>query len=172
MSPGVLAQAAVTIRRAARPRDAEEIGALHGSVYGYEYGLDALALRVEIACALTELCERGFPSPVREGLWIVEQHGRVAGSIALIDDGDRVARLRFFMLAPQLRGLGLGRELISDLMALARSCGAYDSIYLTTFDELEAAAALYVGAGFELVSTQRQLLWGREVGVQRYEQSL
>ena len=139
VTPAAAAQS-VTIRRTPRPGDAEEIGALHGSVYGYEYGLDALALRVEIACALTELCTRGFPEPAREGLWIVDQHGRVAGSIALIDDGDRLARLRFFMLAPQLRGTGLGRELMSQVVDLATSSGAYDRIYLTTFHELEAAA--------------------------------
>lgn len=45
------------------------------------------------------------------------------------------------------RGFGLGRQLVERTLMLARQAG-YDHILLDTLDDMEAARALYVEAGF------------------------
>ena len=61
--------------------------------------------------------------------------------------------LRWFVLDPQLRGRGLGRRLIAELLELAEWIG-YERIALETFSELRAAAHLYRSFGFEVVRAE------------------
>ena len=46
--------------------------------------------------------DRGWPEG--GGVWIVERNGKVAGSVALTDEGDGVGKIRWVLLAPDLRG--------------------------------------------------------------------
>ncbi len=66
---------------------------------------------------------------------IAELDGRHAGSVALTDEGDGWATLRFFLLDPELRGQGLGRRWVAELIAAAEEHG-YEGVRLETFSEL------------------------------------
>jgi hypothetical protein len=63
-------------------------------------------------------------------------------------------------------------RLCSELVTEAEDLG-YDGLWLETFSELEAAAAVYTSLGFELVSEQTGPRWGRErISYRRYELDL
>lgn len=158
------------VRRELHPGDIGAIAAAHGRVYAREHGLDA-TFEASVASSLGQAGERGWPG-VDEGVWIVEQGGRFAGSLGLTDEGDGEARLRWFMLDARLRGRGLGRRLLGELLARAEEVG-YARVVLETFSELEAAAHLYRQHGFALVWEETGPRWGRaELTYQRYELEL
>jgi ribosomal protein S18 acetylase RimI-like enzyme len=157
----------VEIRRELRPGDLGAIVALHGRLIPPEHGLDSTH-EGYVAASVARAAIRGWPG-AREAVWIVESEGRVAGSIALTDDGDGTAGLRWFVLEPALRGRGLGRQLVRELVVEARTHG-FARVRLETFSDLRAAAHLYREAGFEVVHEETGPRWGREqVTYQHYE---
>jgi ribosomal protein S18 acetylase RimI-like enzyme len=159
-----------TIRRELRPGDLGAIVAHHGRVYGKEYGVDA-TFEGHVASTIANAAARGFPSR-REAICLVELAGEHAGSIALTDEGDGEAAIRWFVLSPEARGRGLGRRLLGEMLARAAEIG-YTLVTLETFSELEAAAHLYRDHGFEVVWADASPRWGRErITYQRYELEL
>jgi GNAT superfamily N-acetyltransferase len=158
----------VTIRRSFVPADAGAIVELHRLVYPPEYGVDETFVD-DIAITLADLEATGFPGP-GEGAWLVDgDDGRLVGSLMLSDEGDGEGRVRLFLLDPALRGRGLGRLLLGELLELARDFG-YERLTLATFADLRAAAHLYREAGFELVHEERAPRWGRnDFRYQHYE---
>ncbi len=158
------------IRRELRPGDLGEIVAHHGRVYGREYGVDA-SFEGHVAATVARAGEHGFPTP-REAVSVVELDGEHAGSIALTDEGGGEATVRWFVLDPEVRGNGLGRLLLGEMLAKAAEVG-YVRVQLETFSELEAAAHLYREHGFELLSADAAPRWGREsITYQRYQLAL
>jgi GNAT superfamily N-acetyltransferase len=156
-----------TVREELRPGDLGEIVAHHGRLYAEEYGVDA-TFEGFVAAAVARAATRGFPSD-REAIRIVELDGRHAGSIGLTDEGGDDAAIRWFLLSPEVRGTGLGRRLLGELLDLARELG-YRRVFLETFSELHAAAHLYLEAGFAVTSADTAPRWGREsITYQRYE---
>lgn len=158
-----------TIRRDLRPGDLDAIVAHHGAVYCPEYGVDS-NFEAHVGASIAAAVARGFPRG-RERIWIVEADGEHAGSLALTDEGGGLGAVRWFVFDPELRGHGLGRRLVGELMAEAEAAG-YEGLWLETFSDLRAAAHLYRSHGFELRSAQTGPRWGRdEVTYQRYELS-
>ena len=64
------------------------------------------------------------------------------------------------MLDPELRGQGLGRRWVAELLEAAEQDG-YAGVRLETFSELTAAAHIYRSHGFEVVSADTGPRWGR-----------
>ncbi|MGH2954377.1 MAG: GNAT family N-acetyltransferase [Solirubrobacterales bacterium] len=156
-----------TVRRELRPGDLGAIVAHHGARYSREFGVDP-TFEAMVADSVAAAGKRGFPR-ANERIWIVEAGGRHAGSLALTDEGSGLAMLRWFVLDPELRGRGLGRRLVAELLETAKHAG-YERIALETFSNLRAAAHLYLSFGFELVWAQTGPRWGRdEIVYQRYE---
>ena len=159
-----------TIRSELRHGDLDAIVAHHRYVYGEEYGVDS-RFGDFVAEAVEEVAERGFPRE-RETIRIVELDGEHVGSIALTDEGDDEAAIRWVLLGPEVRGKGLGRRLVADMLAFAEDQG-YRRVWLYTFSELKAAAHLYLDAGFVVTEADTAPRWGREaITMQRYELEL
>ena len=72
------------------------------------------------------------------------------------------------MLAPQLRGSGLGRRLIGEMIGEARTAGLH-TLQLETFSALTSAARIYRDAGFRVTSARERLDWGPPIVYQHYE---
>jgi GNAT superfamily N-acetyltransferase len=160
----------VHIRRDLRPGDLGAIIALHGRLITGEYGLDSTH-EGYVAASVAEQAIRGWPGE-RESAWIVECDGELAGSIALTDDGDDSAGLRWFVLEPSLRGRGLGRWLVGEVVTEARRHG-FARLRLETFSDLRAAAHLYRDYGFDLVHEETGPRWGHErITYQHFELQL
>ena len=158
------------IRRTLRPGDLDRLVAHHSRVYTREYGVDA-AFEGHVAASVARVAGREFPTR-REAICLVELGGDHVGSIALTDEGNDEAAVRWFLLDPVLRGHGLGGRLVGEMLEKAREAD-YGMVSLETFSELRAAAHLYRNHGFRLVSEQTGPRWGRdEITYQRYELEL
>ncbi len=159
-----------TIRDELRPGDMEAIVAHHRRIYGDEYGVDS-RFGDFVAAAVARAEERGFPTE-REAIRIVELDGEHAGSIGLSDEGDGEAAIRWVVLSPEVRGKGLGRRLVGEMLAFAEDHG-YRRVWLETFSELTTAAHLYLEAGFVVTDADTAPRWGRDaITMQRYELEL
>lgn len=138
---------AITIHDHWAPGMIGDLAALHGRVYAASHGF-GLAFEATVAKGLGEML--GHLDPGRDFFRAAESEGRFRGSIALdASAADGTARLRYFVLEDALRGKGLGKRWMGELMAHARATGLR-SIQLWTLAGLDAATALYERAGFGL----------------------
>jgi len=160
----------VVVRRTLRPGDAQGIADLHDRVYRDEYGLDG-RFRASVARGLDEAVAAGWPD--RSGaVWLIDgEDGELRASLGLTVIDEEIGQVRWFVLAPELRGRRLGRTLVAELVEEARAAGMRRLI-LETFSSLTAAAHIYRGVGFRVVSEQRTDWWGPEITYQRYELEL
>ena len=159
----------VEIRAGRGSRDVNTIVRLHRSVYQGEYGLDR-SFVADVAMRLAELRRSGWPGE-RDGLWIAEADGHPVGSITLDDQGAGLGQLGHLVLTPETRGTGTGRRLVEQVLEAARAVG-YERLQLFTFHELNAARSLYQSVGFEKVSGEHTVRWGRAMEWERYELEL
>jgi ribosomal protein S18 acetylase RimI-like enzyme len=160
----------LSIRRDLRPGDLGAILEHHGRQYTREYGVDS-NFEAHVAAGLADAALRGFPRD-REAIWIIELDGNHAGSIGLTDEGDGEAWARWVLLDPAVRGQGLGRRLVDEMVATAKEFG-YRRIVLETFSDLRTAAHLYRSHGFRVTGSETGPRWGRaELTYQRYELEL
>lgn len=107
----------------------------------------------------------------REQIWIVEQDGKIVGSVAIVEHSDKQAQLRWLLLDPAVRGRGLGRHLVEEAMSFCRASG-YSSVFLWTVASLEAAIRLYESAGFRKTEETTHAIWGGIVTEAKYELDL
>jgi GNAT superfamily N-acetyltransferase len=158
---------ALRIRTSPRPGDAEAIADLHERVYRHndDFGLAFVEYVARGLATLTRALER---DPGAGRLWVLEAEGGVRGSIAIVRTSPAEAQLRWFLVAPELRGRGLGRRLLADALAYVESEG-YESVFLLTVKGLDRAAELYRRAGFVLASQWQGASWGDPLTEQRYE---
>ncbi|MBS4784888.1 MAG: GNAT family N-acetyltransferase [Clostridiales bacterium] len=145
----------VTIRTELKPGDAGSITAMHGRLYQEEYGY-SLAFEGYVAASFSEFLLQY--DPARDHLWCAEHDGNIVGCIGIVGHGDR-AQLRWFLVDPLYRGLGLGRRLLTAAMDFVRQCSEYRSIYLDTTSDLHQAIGLYERLGFQKVKETPNSLW-------------
>jgi N-acetylglutamate synthase-like GNAT family acetyltransferase len=159
----------VTIRHDLRPGDMGRVIAMHGVLYAEEFGFDH-GFEAYVAETVAELGRLARPGLDR--LWVAERDGRLVGSIAIIGRDNGAAQLRWFLVDPETRGSGLGRRLVQEALAFCRAAGCR-SVYLWTVTGLDAAAHLYVSAGFRKTETKApELLWGVRLAEERYDLDL
>lgn len=81
--------------------------------------------------------------------WIALEDGKLIGSIALIDIGNRQSALRKMFVQKDYRGKDkrTGQQLLDHVIAWCEQKGI-DEIYLGTFDKLQAAQRFYLKNGF------------------------
>ena len=161
-------QGTVYVLRPHRPGDIGWITWRHGVLYAMEYGWDE-RFEAMVATIMARLVEH-FDAR-RECCWIAEQDGEPVGSVALVDDGDRVARLRVLLVEPRARGLGIGRRLVDECLRFARRAG-YGKIVLSTYSVLIAARRIYETAGFGLVTQHRERVFGKRLISESWELAL
>lgn len=158
----------VTIRTSPRPGDEESVVRLHGRVYSVERGFDR-TFESYVAGPLGEFARRGLS---RERLWLAERGSGLVGCVAVVAAAESAAQLRWFLVAPEARGAGVGTRLLTEAVAFAKAQG-YDEMILWTESVLQAAARLYHAAGFRLAEERpgRQH-WGVDLIEQKYEMPL
>jgi len=131
----------------------------HGALYAQEFGWDERfeALVAEIAAKFIHKFD-----PKRERCWIAEKDGGIAGSVFLVRESEKVARLRLLLVEPSARGLGIGNRLVEECTRFARQAG-YKKITLWTQSILHAARHIYKKAGYRLVKQERHREFGYDL---------
>jgi GNAT superfamily N-acetyltransferase len=89
--------------------------------------------------------------PPKGALLLAEMDGEDAGCIALRDMGAGIAEMKRLYVAPDYRGLGIGRALTEDFILIARAMG-YKAVRLDTIPRLGVAYTIYQKYGFRKIS--------------------
>ena len=160
----------IVIHRELGPDGAHAIIELHRRVYATEFERND-AFVAAVAKTVQDARAAGWPEN-GGAVWLVRRpDGRVDGSLGLTREADSVGQLRWFVFTPELRGRGLGRKLLTELLQEARAAGL-GRIELDTYTELEAAARLYLEVGFRAVGDRQRLDWGPPIVYRHYELDL
>jgi len=157
----------MTVKERPGPDDVARIIELHRGLYSKEHGFDETFVD-HVAVHLSEFADRISD---REHLWTVENQGMTVGSIAVVKASETEAQLRWLLLHPDLRGKGVGKELMGMALAFCRQKG-YSKVFLWTADVLLEAAGLYRSFGFRVTEEKRHTVWGVHLAEQRYEREL
>ncbi len=156
------------LRRGWRPGLLGDVVALQARYYAEAWRFGTF-FEAKLARELAEFAGRYDP---RQDLILSAVDGaRTLGSIT-IDGSDPAApegylHLRWFILGDGSRGRGVGRALMTESIAFARSLHR-PGVYLWTFAGLDAARRLYDDAGFVLVEEHAGETWGTRVTEQRF----
>jgi GNAT superfamily N-acetyltransferase len=81
---------------------------------------------------------------------------------------DQTAKLRLFLLEPQMRGHGLGKQMLAHCMAFAKQAG-YSRMQLWTHESHKAACALYAASGWRLAASRPVHSFGRDLVEQSWK---
>ena len=158
----------VSIRCDLKPGDVGTLIHLHGWIYdrecGYDHGFEGY-----VCMTFYEFFEHY--SPQKDRLWFAEADGRMIGAIAIVGHTQTKAQLRWFILHPDYRGLGLGSRLMGEAMAYCREKG-YKDIFLFTTKDQQTAIRMYEKAGFKKVSENERDMWGKHLTELTYEMHL
>lgn len=158
-----LAPDMISIRTELRPGDIGYVTHMHGALYHKEYGY-GLQFESYVARGLCEFYETY--NPERNRIWACEHNGHMIGFLLLMDRGS-AAQLRYFLIQPEYRGIGLGAKLLNLYMEFLQTCG-YKESYLWTTHELDTAAFLYKRLGFNLTEEKESTSFGKRLIEQRY----
>ncbi|WP_156459797.1 MULTISPECIES: bifunctional helix-turn-helix transcriptional regulator/GNAT family N-acetyltransferase [unclassified Mesorhizobium] len=154
-----------------RPLQVGDIGWItrrQGMLYAQEYGWDETyeALVAEILVQFVKSYD-----PEHERCWIAEREGEVVGSVFVVRKSETVAKLRLLYVEPSARGLGIGKRLVEECIAFARSKG-YETLTLWTNDILVSARRIYQAAGFVLVDEEKHSSFGKDLVGQTWDLAL
>ncbi len=143
------------IRHTLQPGDLGAIVHLHGIVYAREYGLDT-TFEPYVAKPLSDFVLEGTGR-----LWVAERDGSLMGSIAVVECRQGEGQLRWFLLAPEARGSGLGQRLLELALDYCRE-RAFPSVFLWSFSDLAAALSSTSVQASRSRRRRRNTVWGAE----------
>lgn len=149
-----------------RSGDAAYIAYRHCVLYEKEYGLCGTFEQYVLDSLVRYLEHRS------EGeIWIVECNGQIVGSIGVVSTDKSTAQLRWFLIEPEFRGMGLGRQLMTIALDYCKQ-KKFSRVFLWTMQGLNVAYHLYSSFGFVPVEQVENNTWKRGVVEERWELSL
>jgi len=147
------------------PGDLEQIVYLHGKLYHQEYQYTK-AFEHYVEDGLREFQSRY--DPLKDRVWVCRHQDQIVGFLLGMHRGPGEVQLRFFLVLPAYRGIGLGKFLLKEFMNYMREAG-YKKAYLLTTHEQEKAASLYSRFGFQLTEEKNSTVFGKPLREQRYD---
>jgi ribosomal protein S18 acetylase RimI-like enzyme len=155
----------ISIRTNIMPGDLGYVIYRHGKIYGEEYNY-GVSFETYVGYGLYEFYKSYDPK--RDRVWVCEQDNKIVGFLLLMHRENQTAQLRYFYFEAECRGLGLGNKLMQMLVDFAKECH-YNSVYLWTTNELDAAHHLYKKFGFTLTEEKPSTDFGKSLMEQRYD---
>ncbi|HUA79068.1 MAG TPA: helix-turn-helix domain-containing GNAT family N-acetyltransferase [Dyella sp.] len=133
----------------------------HGQLYADEFDLNE-EFEALVATLFAQFATKH--DPAKERMWIAEVDGERAGCVFVVRNADdaTVAQLRCLLVDPKARGLGVGKRLVDECIAFAKSAG-YAKMMLWTNDVLVSARRIYQAAGFSLASEKPHHSFGHDL---------
>jgi DNA-binding MarR family transcriptional regulator/GNAT superfamily N-acetyltransferase len=153
----------ITIR-GLQPGDLGWLVERHGVLYAREYGWDDSFERLVAQIAADF-------DPQKDRAWIAETNQQRAGAVLCVHDTPERATLRTLLVEPHARGLGLGKQLVDEVIRHATTRG-YTTLNLWTNDVLHAARRIYERAGFTLISEAPHHAFGHDLTEQTWSLTL
>jgi len=143
------------------------VAELHGRYYHEYWGFD-LYFESKVATELSEFLCRF--NEAQDGFWVGSLEGEIVGSIAIdgLNFNNKGAHLRWFIVAPENQGQGIGKRLLEEAIEFCRR-KKFRRVYLCTFAGLDAARHLYEKFGFRLCEQHVGNQWGKTVTEQMFE---
>lgn len=149
------------------PGDAGWVASRHGALYwtdeGYDLRFEAFVMRI-----LADFIETRGDG---ERAWIAHRGETRLGCIFCTRPEPEVAKLRMFLVEPDMRGTGLAQALLGRVMEFARQAGA-KRLVLWTHESHRAAGRLYRRSGFTLLSQKPVEAFGQPTMEQNWEIAL
>lgn len=152
--------------RSYKSGDAGYLAHRHGVLYAQEYGLDTV-FESYVIIGMAKFFESGRPG----NIWVAECGDRIVGGIAMVSTAEDTAQLRWFLIEPEYRGIGLGRRMMDVAMAFCRDNG-FVHVYLWTFCGLDAACHLYQQYGFRATEQKDNHTWKNQLTEEKWELEL
>jgi DNA-binding MarR family transcriptional regulator/N-acetylglutamate synthase-like GNAT family acetyltransferase len=158
----------ITFRNELQPGDVGYLIYLHGHIYAKETGYN---LEFE-----TYVCKTFYDflqnyDPAKDRVFIASWRQRIVGAVAILGHSSYLAQLRWLLVHPDMRGIGLGKKLVTDALAFCRE-QQYKQVYLLTTNQQVAAADIYTKAGFKKTDVHPQQMWGHHLYEERYDLEL
>ena len=157
----------IELRTEIKSGDAGYITYLHGQLYKEEYGYST-TFEAYVAQSFYDFLLHY--NQQKDRLWCAEHNGKIIGCIGVAAHGER-AQLRWFLVDPLYRHIGLGTKLLHAAINFAKERG-YKSIYLDTTSDLEKAIGLYTAAGFKKTGEKPNNTWREGVTELEYAMDL
>ena len=155
----------ILIRTNLQAGDLGHVVSMHGLLYKQEYNY-GIAFESYVAAGLHEFYSNYDIH--KDRVWICEYGNEMVGFLLLMHRENNSSQLRYFIIHPDFRGIGLGTHLMNLYMDFFTE-SRYSSSYLWTTAELTAAAALYTRYGFLLTAEKVSSEFGKPVIEQRYD---
>ncbi|QDR83163.1 bifunctional helix-turn-helix transcriptional regulator/GNAT family N-acetyltransferase [Sporomusa termitida] len=157
---------AITIRTG-QPGDLGYIAYRHCVLYHQEYSLEPAVFERYVLAGLLKYAEERQAGAI----WVAQVNDKIAGFIGMVGLAEETAQLRWFLIEPQFRGLGMGRRLLQAAMDYARE-NKYKKVLLWTFQGLDTACHLYKSFGFTPTQQAGNDTWKKGLQEERWEITL
>jgi GNAT superfamily N-acetyltransferase len=151
------------IIRTQKPGDAGYIAYRHCILYEKECGLNG-TFEQYVLDSLVKYIEHRSEGEI----WVAEYNGQIVGSIGIVSTGKNTAQLRWFLIEPKFRGIGLGKQLMTIAVDYCKQ-KKFSRVILWTIQELKVAHNLYSGFGFIPVEQVENNTWKKGVVEERWE---
>lgn len=149
--------------RTQKTGDAGYIAYRHCVIYEKEYGLEG-TFEQYVLDSLVKYIERRSEGEI----WVAEYNGQIVGSIGVVSIDKNTAQLRWFLIEPEFRGIGLGRQLMTKAVDYCKQ-KKFSRVFLWTKLGLKVAHHLYSSFGFMPVEQVENNTWKRSVVEERWE---
>lgn len=158
----------VIIREELKSGDIGYIIFLHGRLYARESGFTTNFENYVIK-TFHDFFENY--DETKDKIWIAEYNQKIVGCVAIINRSETEGQLRWFLIHPLFRGIGLGKRLLNKAIDYCKSM-PYNNVFLMTTNEQQLAVEMYKKVGFQLTSSKKIEMWGACFLEQRYDMKL